>query len=148
MSSDPVIAFLLDEVVVKDWCKRAFQNIITELQVICILYKLLSLLDIIFCLFIRCVYEHFVFPNIVSLDNLEAEQMKTMLGLLLKFSAQLAGISNVLEVLDSSFKGSLSSQLHDFHQLLETILKTKQVIAITIYLFWGDLPDFTICILP
>ncbi|XP_062027506.1 E3 ubiquitin-protein ligase HOS1 [Rosa rugosa] len=93
VSSDPVIAFLLDEVVVKDWCKRAFQNIITELQVI---------------------------------YNLEAEQMKTMLGLLLKFSAQLAGISNVLEVLDSSFKGSLSSQLHDLHQLLENILKTKQ----------------------
>ncbi|KAK9927619.1 hypothetical protein M0R45_024795 [Rubus argutus] len=93
VSSDPVIAFLLDEVVVKDWCKRAFQNIITELQLI---------------------------------YNLEAEHMKTMLGLLLKFSAQLAGISNVLEVLDSSFKGSLSSQLHDLHQLLENILKTKQ----------------------
>jgi E3 ubiquitin-protein ligase HOS1 len=24
VSSDPVIAFLLDEVVVKDWCKRTF----------------------------------------------------------------------------------------------------------------------------
>ncbi|KAL6181271.1 hypothetical protein ACLB2K_047926 [Fragaria x ananassa] len=100
VSSDPVIAFLLDEVVVKDWCKRAFQNIITELQVI---------------------------------YNLEAEQMKTMLGLLLKFSAQLAGISNVLEVLDSSFKGSLSSQLHDLHQLLETILKTKQHMEIMMW---------------
>lgn len=72
---------------------------------------------------------------ILSLDNLEAEHMKTMLGLLLKFSAQLAGISNVLEVLDSSFKGSLSSQLHDLHQLLENILKTKQVLVITIYIF-------------
>jgi len=37
VSSDPVIAFLLDEVVVKDWCKRTFKNIITELQGICIL---------------------------------------------------------------------------------------------------------------
>ncbi|XP_050376166.1 E3 ubiquitin-protein ligase HOS1 [Argentina anserina] len=100
VSSDPVIAFLLDEVVVKDWCKRAFQNITTELQVI---------------------------------YNFEAEEMKTMLGQLLKFSAQLAGISNVLEVLDLSFKGSLSSQLHDLHQLLETILKTKQHLEIMIW---------------
>jgi hypothetical protein len=37
VSSDPVIAFLLDEVVVKDWCKRTFKNIMTELQGICIL---------------------------------------------------------------------------------------------------------------
>lgn len=37
VSSDPVIAFLLDEVVVKDWCKRTFKNIIAELQGICIL---------------------------------------------------------------------------------------------------------------
>ncbi|KAI8018594.1 E3 ubiquitin-protein ligase HOS1 [Camellia lanceoleosa] len=32
VSSDPVIAFLLDEVVVKDWCKRRFKNILAELQ--------------------------------------------------------------------------------------------------------------------
>lgn len=31
-SSDPVIAFLLDEVVVKDWCKETFSNIIRQLQ--------------------------------------------------------------------------------------------------------------------
>ncbi|XP_050143725.1 E3 ubiquitin-protein ligase HOS1-like isoform X3 [Malus sylvestris] len=93
VSSDPVIAFLLDEVVVKDWCKRTFQNIITELQ---------------------------------GIYNLEAEPMKSMLSLLLKFSVQLAGISSVIEVLDSSFKGSFSAQLHDFHQLQESILKTKQ----------------------
>lgn len=37
VSSDPVVAFLLDEVVVKDWCNRAFGNIIAELQGICIL---------------------------------------------------------------------------------------------------------------
>lgn len=37
VSSDPVIAFLLDEVVVKDWCKRTFRNIAKELQRICIL---------------------------------------------------------------------------------------------------------------
>lgn len=34
VSSDPVVAFLLDEVVVKDWCKRAFKNIIAELKLI------------------------------------------------------------------------------------------------------------------
>ena len=43
-SSDPVIAFLLDEVVVKDWCKRTFKNIITELQGICILKPCLTVL--------------------------------------------------------------------------------------------------------
>lgn len=43
VSSDPLFAFLLDEVVVKDWCKRTFENIITELQGLCIL-KLLKLL--------------------------------------------------------------------------------------------------------
>jgi hypothetical protein len=37
VSSDPVIAFLLDEVVVKDWCKRTFKKITAELQVIWIL---------------------------------------------------------------------------------------------------------------
>ena len=37
VSSDPVIAFLLDEVVVKDWCKRTFKNIIRDVRGICIL---------------------------------------------------------------------------------------------------------------
>lgn len=37
VSSDPVTAFLLDEVVVKDWCKRTFSNIVAELRGICIL---------------------------------------------------------------------------------------------------------------
>ncbi|KAG2326356.1 hypothetical protein Bca52824_009084 [Brassica carinata] len=32
VSSDPVIAFLLDEVVVKDWVKRTFRSILAELQ--------------------------------------------------------------------------------------------------------------------
>ncbi|XP_010534555.1 PREDICTED: E3 ubiquitin-protein ligase HOS1 [Tarenaya hassleriana] len=32
VSSDPVIAFLLDEVVVKDWVKRTFRNILVELR--------------------------------------------------------------------------------------------------------------------
>ncbi|KAM1787631.1 hypothetical protein ACFX11_038003 [Malus domestica] len=100
VSSDPVIAFLLDEVVVKDWCKRTFQKIITELQ---------------------------------GIYNLEAEPMKSMLSLLLKFSAQLAGICNVIEVLDSSFEGSLSAQLLDLHQLQESILKTKQHMEVMIW---------------
>lgn len=37
VSSDPIVAFLLDEVVIKDWCKRTFKTIIAELQRICIL---------------------------------------------------------------------------------------------------------------
>lgn len=36
MSSDPLLAFLLDEVVIKDWCKRAVNALITEIGVICI----------------------------------------------------------------------------------------------------------------
>ena len=56
VSSDPVIAFLLDEVVVKDWCKRTFGNTITELQGICILQNFETLLQlkpiVVICLFI------------------------------------------------------------------------------------------------
>jgi hypothetical protein len=36
VSSDPLLAFLLDEVVIKDWCKRAVNVLITEIGVICI----------------------------------------------------------------------------------------------------------------
>ncbi|XP_056160483.1 E3 ubiquitin-protein ligase HOS1 isoform X3 [Syzygium oleosum] len=101
VSSDPVTAFLLDEVVVKDWCKRTFNNILAEL---------------------RGIY------------NLELMDMKSRSSLLLRYSAQLAGMSNVLEVLESSFKGSLSPQLHDLHHLHESILKTKQKSGASLYL--------------
>lgn len=60
-------------------------------------------------------------------DNLEAKEMKSRLNKLLKHLAHLGGISNVLEVLESSFKDSLSAQLHDLQFLQESILKTKQV---------------------
>ncbi|KAL7241507.1 hypothetical protein ACSBR1_014156 [Camellia fascicularis] len=100
VSSDPVIAFLLDEVVVKDWCKRRFKNILTELQ---------------------------------GLYDLSVENMKMSLSSLLKFSVKLSGISNLLEVLDSSFKGTLSAQLHDLYHLQESILKTKQHMEIMIW---------------
>nr|GMD81057.1 E3 ubiquitin-protein ligase HOS1 [Ipomoea batatas]GMD82597.1 E3 ubiquitin-protein ligase HOS1 [Ipomoea batatas] len=93
VSSDPVIAFLLDEVVVKDWCKRTFRNILAETQVI---------------------YNH-------SVHGIE-ESLST----LLKLSVKLSGLSNVIEVLESSFKHSLSAKLHDLHHLQECILKTKQ----------------------
>jgi len=53
--------------------------------------------------------------------------MNDQLSLLLKFSLYLKGISNVLDILESSFKGTLSAQLHDLHHLQESILKTKQV---------------------
>jgi len=46
---------------------------------------------------------------------------------LLKFTVKLSGISTVLEELESSFKDSLSAQLHDIQHLQESILKTKQV---------------------
>ncbi|CAL5410709.1 unnamed protein product [Camellia sinensis] len=100
VSSDRVIAFLLDEVVVKDWCKRRFKNILTELQ---------------------------------GLYDLSVENLKMSLSSLLKFSVKLSGISNLLEVLDSSFKGTLSAQLHDLYHLQESILKTKQHMEIMIW---------------
>ncbi|KAM7272253.1 hypothetical protein ACFE04_026916 [Oxalis oulophora] len=93
VSSDPFVAILLDEVVVKDWCKRTFKKITTELK---------------------------------GIYNLALEQMKPKLSLLLRLSMQLTGISNVIDVLDSSFKGNLSAQLHELHHLQESILKTKQ----------------------
>ncbi|XWS49134.1 hypothetical protein CRYUN_Cryun13aG0137500 [Craigia yunnanensis] len=100
VSSDAVTALLLDEKVVKDWVKRTFQNIATELQ---------------------------------GIYYLEVEEMKNRLSSLLKFSVHLAGLSSVLEVLESSFKGRLSAQLHDLHHLQESILKTKQHLEITIW---------------
>ncbi|KAI4370000.1 hypothetical protein MLD38_018388 [Melastoma candidum] len=93
VSSDPVTSFLLDEVVVKDWCKRTFSNIVAEL---------------------RGIY------------NLEPEVMKCRSSSLLRYLALLAGLSSVVEVMESSFKGSLSSQMHELQNLHESIMKTKQ----------------------
>ncbi|XP_010275373.1 PREDICTED: E3 ubiquitin-protein ligase HOS1 isoform X2 [Nelumbo nucifera] len=100
VSSNPVVAFLLDEVVVKDWCRRTFDNIISDL---------------------RGIY------------TLEVEGMRTRLGLLLRFSGHLSGISTVLEVLESSFRGTLSAQLNDLHHLQENVLKAKQHLEIMIW---------------
>ncbi|CAA2973889.1 E3 ubiquitin- ligase HOS1 [Olea europaea subsp. europaea] len=59
--------------------------------------------------------------------------MRESLNLLLKISVKLAGISMVLEVLESSFKGSFSAKLHDLHHLQESTLKTKQHMEIIIW---------------
>ena len=69
------------------------------------------------------------YTNIIHfiLDNSDVEGMRSRMSLLLKFSVLLAGISNVLEVLDSSFRSSHSAQLEDLHNLHEGILKIKQV---------------------
>ncbi|KAJ4954548.1 hypothetical protein NE237_011331 [Protea cynaroides] len=97
VSSDPMIAFLLDEVVVKDWCKRTFRNIIADLQ---------------------------------DIYTLEIEEMQSKLDLLPKYVVRLTGIFNVLEVLESSFKGTLSAQFHDLHHLQENVSKAKQHLVI------------------
>ncbi|CAL5441965.1 unnamed protein product [Camellia sinensis] len=68
-----------------------------------------------------------------NLDSHTVQEMKMRLSSLLKFSVKLAGISNVLEVLESSFKGALSAQLHDLHHLQESILKTKQHMEMMIW---------------
>lgn len=70
VSSDPVIAFLLDEVVVKDWCKRASRNIIAELQEICKL-NLENLMPCIllwsaYLIFI-CLYVYYLFHFQITL---------------------------------------------------------------------------------
>ncbi|XLR52456.1 hypothetical protein HN51_003180 [Arachis hypogaea] len=52
--------------------------------------------------------------------------MKEKLSSLLRFSLHLKGISNVLDILESSFKGTVSAQVHDLHNLQESVLKTKQ----------------------
>jgi E3 ubiquitin-protein ligase HOS1 len=36
VSSDPLLAFLLDEVVIKEWCKKAVNALISEINMICI----------------------------------------------------------------------------------------------------------------
>ncbi|KAE9596760.1 hypothetical protein Lal_00007253 [Lupinus albus] len=100
VSSDPVLAFLLDEVVVKDWCKRTFKDILTELQ---------------------------------GIYNLDVVGMKGRLSSLIKFSLYLKGITNVLDILESSFKVTLSAQLHDLHHLHESIIKAKQHLEIIIW---------------
>ncbi|XP_042055344.1 E3 ubiquitin-protein ligase HOS1-like isoform X2 [Salvia splendens] len=97
VSSDPVIALLLDEKVVKDWCRRTFQSILKELN---------------------------------AIYSRTASEMKSHLSSLLKISSKLAGMSNVLEVLESSFRGSISVMLQDLNHLQESILKTKQHLEI------------------
>jgi hypothetical protein len=42
VSSDPLLAFLLDEVVIKDWCKRAVNALISEIGMICIHQHLIN----------------------------------------------------------------------------------------------------------
>ncbi|XP_047322075.1 E3 ubiquitin-protein ligase HOS1 isoform X2 [Impatiens glandulifera] len=105
VSSDPVIAFLLDEVVVKDWCKRTFKNILSEL---------------------KGIYDR------------ATKEMRTMLSSLLKISVKLTGVSGVIEVLESSFKGTLSAQVHDLHLMQESILKTKQHMEMMIWCIRHD----------
>ncbi|XP_047951074.1 E3 ubiquitin-protein ligase HOS1 isoform X2 [Salvia hispanica] len=97
VSSDPVTALLLDEKVVKDWCRRTFESILKELN---------------------------------AIYSQTASEMKNHLSSLLKISSKLAGMSNVLEVLESSFRGSISVMLQDLNHLQESILKTKQHLEI------------------
>lgn len=59
--------------------------------------------------------------------------MKTRSGLPLNFSVQLVGVPSVLEILESSSKGTVSSQLYDLHQLQESIIKTKRHMEIMIW---------------
>ncbi|WOL18559.1 E3 ubiquitin-protein ligase [Canna indica] len=100
VSSDPVFAFLLDEVVVKDWCKWKFRNIVFNL---------------------RGIY------------NRGTEEMKSSLCLMQKLALHLGGLSNVLEVMASSFKETFAAQLNDLHHLLENVLKTKQHLEVMIW---------------
>lgn len=53
--------------------------------------------------------------------------MEEHLTSLLKLSVKLLGLANVIEVLESSIKGSLSAKIHDLDHLQDRILRTKQV---------------------
>ncbi|WZZ48742.1 hypothetical protein YC2023_048849 [Brassica napus] len=97
VSSDPVIAFLLDEVVVKGWVKRTFLSILPELQ---------------------------------HIYSLETKEMQAWLDNLLKYSKQVSRICSVIEVMESTFKGSVSPQLEDVQKLRENIGKTKQALVL------------------
>jgi hypothetical protein len=46
VSSDPVLAFLLDEVVIKDWCKKAVNAVISDIGMICILQCSINFISI------------------------------------------------------------------------------------------------------
>ncbi|XP_078431512.1 ubiquitin-protein ligase [Wolffia australiana] len=99
VSSDPVVAFLLDEVVVKNWCRLKFKSVLQDLR------------------------QTYAFED--GLQN--------KMNFLQKLSVSLTGISNVLAILESAFAGSLSSELHDLHWLLENTSKTKQHLDIIIW---------------
>ncbi|KAL9250258.1 E3 ubiquitin-protein ligase HOS1-like protein, partial [Drosera capensis] len=67
----------------------------------------------------------------VSMENnlsnkCKVTEMKRMVNSLAKLCAKLAGLSDILDILESSFKGDHSAKLDDPHHLLEEILKTKQ----------------------
>lgn len=62
-----------------------------------------------------------------TIDNCTVKEMEEYLTSLLKLSVKLAGLANVIEVLESSIKGSLSAKLHDLDHLQDRILRTKQV---------------------
>lgn len=53
--------------------------------------------------------------------------MRSRVSLMQKFALYLSGLSNVLEVMTSSFKETFAAQVHDLHHLLENVLKAKQV---------------------
>lgn len=62
---------------------------------------------------------------------------------------QLSSIISVIEVLESSFKGTLSVQLHDLHHLQECLSKTKQVLLpkLLLYLSSIDTCDCPVCLI-
>lgn len=65
-----------------------------------------------------------------AIDNCTVKEMEEHLTSLLKLSVKLSGLANVIEVLESSIKGSLSAniaKIHDLDHLQDRILRTKQV---------------------
>lgn len=64
VSSDPLLAFLLDEVVIKDWCKRTVNALISEIGMICIQQCLILVDSVTYVFFSKllfrssCVHVH------------------------------------------------------------------------------------------
>ncbi|KAL6843576.1 hypothetical protein ACP4OV_026638 [Aristida adscensionis] len=74
VSSDPLMAFLLDEVVIKDWCKRAVNVLISEISMILQLAGISSVLEVMISSFTESVSAHVTDLHQLIENTLKAKQ--------------------------------------------------------------------------
>jgi hypothetical protein len=68
VSSDPVLAFLLDEVVIKDWCKKAVNALISDIGMICILQRSINFISSCMLYFFNSV-SPFMHPLVMHIEG-------------------------------------------------------------------------------